>query len=70
MKKFATILVVGLALTLTGCAPSQGSDSEETDTYTTNQLGVGTITLPDGREVTCVTAGGGSGIDCDWENAE
>lgn len=60
MKRAAAIaLTVAAMFTLTACTDEDGN------WITPN---VHTVTLPDGSEVVCVTAGDSSyaGIDCNW----
>lgn len=70
MKKAIIALAAAGVLLLSGCA-SEGSDDSRAGDESSN-LYERTITLEDGRTVTCVvyTQYQKGGLSCDWEGAK
>lgn len=75
MRRIAMVIAgLALSLSLVGCGISSGG-SPESDSEAGEQsqyLYERTITLKDGRKVTCVVWSGGNqgGVSCDWGNAK
>ena len=57
------LFVVGILLILTACGPSSQPSKDTVEVYT--------VTLDDGRAVTCIIYHGyrKGGISCDWQGA-
>jgi hypothetical protein len=69
----APFAVLALVASLTGCNSNTGG-SPQNDTKAgaiSSNLYERTITLTDGREVTCIVLGPGTrgGVSCDWNGA-
>lgn len=69
MKKALTALALASALLLTGCGSGGSPASDERAGKSSNSLYERTITLTDGRTITCVLYSSAGGLSCDWENA-
>ena len=66
MKKLAVVLAT--LLVLSGCGATSQSDTEKSSDH----LKEGSITLSDGRVVTCIIYkhGRAGGLSCDWEGSK
>lgn len=67
MKKTITTLAIVAALALTGCG------SVDKNVSGTEKITASTVTLPDGRKVTCVKYNSNNyvgGVTCDWDSAK
>lgn len=67
MKKIIATLAILALLALTGCG------SPDTNISGTEKITASTVTLPDGRTVTCVKYNSNNyvgGITCDWAGAK
>lgn len=72
-KTVAVLLIAASALILSGCASRQidnSSNSDQENSTTERLLYEDTITLSDGRKITCVEYANGyeGGVSCDWEH--
>lgn len=70
-RKLAVTLIVA-ALALTGCGYGGNPESDDNAGGESRNLYERSITLTDGRDVTCVVYQSGykGGLSCDWENAK
>lgn len=73
MRKKKVIMTLTIAaLALTGCGTGGSPENDDNAGGKSKALYERSITLTDGRDVTCVVYGSGhaGGLSCDWENAQ
>ena len=69
----ALLAAIALALSLTACGSSSGTDGGSSEPKQDKELTESSITLKDGREITCVIYKDDyyeqGGLSCDWVTA-
>ena len=68
-KKFVALAIAAaVAISLAGCGSGGSPETDSKAGGTSSYLYEGSVTLTDGRQVTCIVNAWG-GVDCDWDNA-
>ena len=71
-KKFVALAAAAVvAISLAGCGSGGSPETDSNAGGTSSYLYERSVTLTDGRQVTCIVyiAGYAGGVDCDWDNA-